>query len=305
MTTEADNIRLWASLRRLREPLSQRLSELSDEDRRRTLAENQISGFLANPSTVSPSSNIEEDDDDYIGQEWIVGVEEVAGEIEAQGFRDEAEFLKQQCQREFGQPDFSASNELEAVRNLLAFIDSNEVTQSGEVPVNTKDGNTPQRPDDRPDGLKRPAFDVAWVESQLKPSRQAVGEWMARRQTIDELPGMAKVAYAVQRDDDDEREPPKPTDGKPTVKATPTSDASGATAEPGLFLTSELLKMTGLGSTALNSYIARTNVPKTKRGKRNRRFTISEAREILKAIVEHSSNQKDKQRAEEALKDLA
>lgn len=89
------------------------------------------------------------------------------------------------------------------------------------------------------------------------------------------------------------------------LNAPPTSDASGAVTEARKFLTSELLEMTGLGNTALTSYIARTSVPKTGRGKRNRTFTISEAREILNAIVEHSSNQSDKQTAERALKDLA
>lgn len=76
-------------------------------------------------------------------------------------------------------------------------------------------------------------------------------------------------------------------------------------AEPGRFLTAELLDLTGLGNTAFNKYVELANVPKTPRGKRNRRFSVSEARAILEAIVQHSSNNRDKTKAQRALENLS
>ena len=60
------------------------------------------------------------------------------------------------------------------------------------------EGNAPDR-----EAAKRPAFDAAKVQEQFDVIRQTMDELISRRQTIVELPGMAKAAYtAVQRDDD-------------------------------------------------------------------------------------------------------
>ncbi len=51
---------------------------------------------------------------------------------------------------------------------------------------------------------------MGWAESQLEPIRRTLGESVSRRQSIDEVPGIAKAAYAVHRDED-EAEPAKLT----------------------------------------------------------------------------------------------
>lgn len=101
---------------------------------------------------------------------------------------------------------------------------------------------------------------------------------------------------------DDEAEAMKPADEQAEAAD---EHPTGDDAEPGRFLTAELLDMTGLGNTAFNKYVELANVPKTLRGKRNRRFSVSEAHAILEAIVQHSSNQGDKTKAQRALGNLS